>query len=175
MRKRQMRRSPTTAFLLAMLLVSCMIGAASPTTKCARCGAACPCKKVCRLVCDDKKVDVVCWGCKCEPFCVPGPGCVACEHCQCVCTGCNSSEKPSGVCSEPKRFIWREWLPSFAQMYTKTKLMKRVEQVKVPTYKWVVEDVCCNCLCAGDCECCDVIATDIATLEAAHSGSAQSK
>jgi hypothetical protein len=30
-------------------------------------------------------------------------------------------------------------------MYTRTKLMKKVERVKVPTYKWVVEEVCCDC------------------------------
>ena len=155
-----MRRSSQIVCLFSFALAICLIGAAAPATKCARCGAACPCKKVCKLVCEDKKFDVVCWGCKCEPFCTPGPGCVAREHCQCVCPTCNEGEKPSGVCSEPKRFIWREWVPSFAQMHTKTKLMKRTEQVKVPTYKWVVEDVCCNCLCAGDCECCDVIATD---------------
>jgi hypothetical protein len=43
-------------------------------------------------------------------------------------------------------------------MYTKTKLMKRIETVKVPTYKWVVEDVCSEC--AAACNCSAVIATD---------------
>ena len=60
-----------------------------------RCGG--PCKKVCRLVCEEKKVEVVCWGCKCEDFCVPGPGCPTCEHCKCVCQTCDEGEKPSGV------------------------------------------------------------------------------
>jgi hypothetical protein len=45
-------------------------------------------------------------------------------------------------------------------MYTKTKLMKRIETVKVPTYKWVVEEVCCDCTRDSDCDC-DVVATDI--------------
>jgi hypothetical protein len=153
-----MRNRTTSIGLVVALAACCLIGAAGPSTKCARCGAVGPCKKMCRLVCEDKSVEVVCWGSKCEDFCVPGPGCPQCEHCKCVCQTCNE-QKPSGVCSEPKRFYWKDWCPSFPQLYTKTKLMKRVETVKVPTYKWVVEDVCCNCACG--CECGDVVATDI--------------
>jgi hypothetical protein len=43
-------------------------------------------------------------------------------------------------------------------MYTRTKLMKRVEVVKVPTYKWVVEEVACDC--GGACDCGESVATD---------------
>jgi hypothetical protein len=76
-----------------------------------------------------------------------------------VCETCDEGENPSGVCSEPKAFVWYNWRPShFAHKYTKTKLMKRIEVVKVPTYKWVVEDVCCEC--AAGCECSEVIAMD---------------
>jgi hypothetical protein len=52
-------------------------------------------------------------------------------------------------------------------MYTRTKLMKRVEVVKVPTYKWVVEEVPCDCGEPYDCgEACgfdEVVATDAPT------------
>ena len=153
-----MRKHTVTLCLLLGLIASCLVGAGMPQSKCARCGAVCPCKKVCRLVCEEKSVEVVCWGCKCEDFCVPGPGCPGCEHCKSVCQSCDES-KPSGVCSEPKAFHWKTWCPSFARMYTKTKLMKRTEIVKVPTYKYVVEDVCCNC-CNGD-DCGDIVATDM--------------
>jgi hypothetical protein len=67
------------------------------------------------------------------------------------------------VSSEPKRFIWHTWRPSFPQMYSKHKLMKRIEAVKVPTYKWVTEDVCCHCATGCHCvtgDCAEVIATD---------------
>jgi hypothetical protein len=30
-------------------------------------------------------------------------------------------------------------------MYTKTRLMKKIETKKIPSYKWVVEDVCAQC------------------------------
>lgn len=153
-------KSHSIAFgLLITFVACCLVGAASPKTKCDKCGAEAPCKKVCRLVCEEKKVEVVCWGCKCEDFCVPGPGCPTCEHCQCVCKTCGDGAPSSKVCSEPKRFVWYDWRPSFAQMYTKTRLMRRTEMVKVPTYKWVVEDVCCNCAEAYDC--CDCVVSDV--------------
>jgi hypothetical protein len=144
---------------LVACVACCLAWAASLKTKCARCGCEEPCKKVCRLVCEEKKVEVVCWGCKCEDFCVPGPGCPTCEHCNCVCQSCGKDGTPSKVCSAPKRLVWYDWRPSFAQMYTKTKLMRRTEVVKVPTYKWVVEDVCCDC--ARGCDCSDCVAIDV--------------
>jgi hypothetical protein len=147
--------------LIAIVVASCLVGATNPHPKCCRCGATAPCKKVCRLVCEEKNMEIVCWGCKCEDFCVPGPGCPSYEHCNCVHHTCDKDEQPSGVCFEPKRFVWKNWRPSFAQMYTKKKLMKRIETVKVPAYKWVVEEVCCDCTCESDCDC-DVVTTDIA-------------
>ena len=146
-----MRIRFTTPCLLIVLVACCLIGAASPKMKCARCGVIAPCKKACKLVCEDKKVEVVCWGCKCEQFCVPGPGCPTCKHCQCICENCKDGKAVGGVCSEPKRFIWSDWRPSWAEMYTRTKLMRKTETVSVPTYKWVTEDICCDCAAGCDC------------------------
>ena len=41
--------------------------------------------------------------------------------------------------------MWTEWLPTKATMYTRTKLMKKTITKTVPTYKWVVEDLCPHC------------------------------
>lgn len=113
---------------------------------CCLCGRDKECCKRCKLVCEDKKVEVVCWGCKCEDFCAPGCGRPGCEHCEEVCKGCNGGDNPDKVCCEPKTFLWRDWTPwGKPRMYTKTKLMKKVEVKKVPSYKWVVEDVCAQC------------------------------
>src|SRR5262245_47188918 len=110
---------------------------------CSWCGCRKDCTKRCRLVMEEKKVEVVCWGCKCEDFCAPGCGRPGCEHCDEVCTLCNDPKKNEGVCCEPKTFLWREWCPwGKPQLYTKSKLMKRIETRKIPSYKWVVEDVC---------------------------------
>ena len=112
---------------------------------CAHCGCECRCRKVCRLVCEEKKVDVICWGCKCEDFCVPGPGKPGCLHCEQVCGTCDQPCDSKAPYAEPKSFVWRNWIPSCAQIYTKKKLMQQVVSKKVPSYKWVVEELCPDC------------------------------
>jgi hypothetical protein len=99
---------------------------------------------VCRLVCEEKKVEVLCYGCKQEDFCVPRHGRCGCEHCETVCGECEACD-PKVPHSEPKRLIWLDWIPTGAQMYTRTKLMRKTTTVKVPSYKWVVEDMCAEC------------------------------
>ena len=47
---------------------------------CHRCGCE-GCQKVCRLVCDEKELEVNCWDSKCEEFCVPGHCKLGCKHC----------------------------------------------------------------------------------------------
>ncbi len=135
-------------------VAACLVGLVSPRfaqareCRCAHCQESGACRKVCRLVCEEKQVEVVCWGCKCEEFCVPKRSTKGCEHCEIVCAGCGSGEKGSD-CSAPhaapKRFVWTDWCPGCAKLFTKKKLMKKVETVKVPSYKWVVEDLCPKC------------------------------
>jgi len=112
---------------------------------CAECGCHTPCRKVCRLVCEEKKVDVTCWGCKCEEFCVPNPSCPGCRHCKTVCADCKAKCDPKAPHTEPKAFVWFNWFPNGARIYTRAKLMKKTETVTVPGYKWVVEDLCQQC------------------------------
>jgi hypothetical protein len=113
---------------------------------CARCGCHDSCQKVCRLVCEEKKVDVICWGMKCEDFCVPGPSKPCCKQCDVVCDDCGKNHKEGDPVATPHRFIWRDWIPSaHANIYTKKKLMQRIDTKKVPSYKWVVEDLCKKC------------------------------
>lgn len=120
--------------------------------RCAHCGCQSSCQKICRLVCEDKKVPVVCWGCKCEDFCLPGHSKRECKHCEDVCDDCDDPE----VCHKPKTFSWYDWVPSCkSHIYTKTKLMKKTVTKTIPSYKWVVEDVCCECE-----KCCPVCAVE---------------
>jgi hypothetical protein len=112
---------------------------------CAHCGCHDKCNKVCRLVCTEKKVEIVCWGCKCEDFCLPKCGERGCKNCEMVCEDCETKAAKNGICSAPHPFVWFDWCPGGATMHTKTKLMKKVIVRKVPTYMYVVEDLCDAC------------------------------
>jgi hypothetical protein len=112
---------------------------------CSHCGCQCACQKVCRLVKEDKKVEVVCWGVKCEDFCVAGPSCKGCQHCEEACDLCAEGSKPANISTHSKKFVWTEWIPGCATVHTKKKLMKRTVTKTIPSYKWVVEDLCSAC------------------------------
>ena len=116
---------------------------------CAYCGCHAPCEKICRLVCEEKTVEIICWGCKCEDFCLPGHGKPGCKHCEVVCAECN--EGCDAPRAKPKNFFWTEWIPGCAHLHTKRKLMKKVVTKQVPSYKWVVEELCgqCDARCMG--------------------------
>jgi hypothetical protein len=126
------------------------LGAGSITlaggARCAHCGCSGPCEKVCRLVCEDKKVTVTCWGYACEEFCDPGPSARGCRHCEEVCGPSDEKSGAKAPCSQPKTFVWHEWIPGCVKhIYTKKKLMKKTVTKTVPGFKWVVEDLCPEC------------------------------
>lgn len=127
-------------FILAVAAVFAATTALAGEGSCAHCGSAPSCRKVCRLVCEEKKVQVVCWGCECEEFCMPGPSKPGCKHCETVCENCDAK-----VGSKSKLFVWFDWIPSRAEVFTKKKLMKKTVTVKVPSHRWVTEDVCAAC------------------------------
>jgi hypothetical protein len=139
-----MRAKLCSGVFLTMALVIVIADRTSAADAyCAHCGCAGACK-ACRLVCEEKKVEVLCWGCKREDFCVPGPSKPGCRHCETVCESCDCGE-PSVPHAKPKNFVWFEWLPGGAKTYTRTKLMRKTVMVTVPSYKWVVEELCPQC------------------------------
>lgn len=115
--------------------------------QCRICSCSNNCEKVCRLICEEKKVQVVVWGAKCEEFCAPDPSCPDHDHCEEI----HASTKPTDPCSVPKVFRWTHWTPApCGTVYTKKKLMKKTVTKIVPGFKWVVEDLCpaCQAQCA---------------------------
>ncbi len=141
-----MRNHARRILLLTLIVVASMAGRAfSGDGCCDLCGCSQGCHKVCRLVCEEKKVDVICWGQKCEDFCVPGPSKPGCQHCEMVCESCADKCDDKAPHGAPKRFVWTDWIPGYAMVYTKSKLMQKVVTKKVPSYKWVVEDLCPGC------------------------------
>jgi hypothetical protein len=131
------------AGLMAIVVFGLAARATAGDGCCAHCGCQASCQKVCRLVCEEKKVPVTCWGCKCEDFCIPGHSKACCQHCEEVCT--EDAAACDAPCTHAKKFVWTEWIPGCAKLHTKKKLMKKTITKKVPSYKWVVEDLCCDC------------------------------
>lgn len=111
---------------------------------CRRCGCVEGCQKVCRLEQVDKKVTVTCWGIESADFCLPGPSKPGCKHCELVC----DEEDPKSPCTKPQPFSWYDWIPGCATVHTKQKLMKKTVTKTIPSYKWVVEDLCPACATA---------------------------
>lgn len=98
---------------------------------CNHCGCKQHCKKVCRLVCGKKKEIKIEYSCECEDFCIPGRSVKCGVKCECNRLGikcCHAVLKP--VCAEVR---------------TKRVLVKKEVEKEVPDYKWVVEEVCCQC------------------------------
>ncbi|MGD9634392.1 MAG: hypothetical protein AB7G28_22255 [Pirellulales bacterium] len=137
--------------LLARFTLACLLWGTIATIAraddccCAHCGCCCPCQKVCRLVEEEKKVEVVCWGMKCEDFTVPCRSERGCKNCETVCETCGDKES-EGICVEPKKYVWYDWFPGCgAQIYTRHKLMRGVTTKKMPGFKWVIEELCPDC------------------------------
>ncbi len=122
----------STLLLTAAWLV-CASSSALAQECCDHCGCGCNLRKVCRLVCIEKEVKETVYCCECEDFCVPGPSCKCGKECHHDCTA------PHGCrCKEV-------WQPTCADVRTRNKLIKKEVVKKVPSWKWVVETVCCDC------------------------------
>lgn len=108
---------------------------------CERCGCESCCRKVCRLVCESKKVSTTVYDCECEDFCVP-------HRSECIGTKCECEPR---CCDCPKCHEAKIYRPTCADIHTRTKLIKRTETKEVPSYKWVVETVCDHCASCTSC------------------------
>ncbi len=122
-------------------------GCCTSAGKCCHCGSCAPCKKVCRIVCEMKKVEITCWDVECEDFCplLPRLGRDPCSpSASSDCTPEPSCCGSCGPCTSgcPERCIKP---PKCGLMRTKKKLVKRTVTREVPVYKCVVECVCCDC------------------------------
>ena len=119
------------ALLLASWALPCL--AADDCDRCAGCGCAENCCKVCRCVPSTKKVTKVTYDVECEDFCVPGKSerSLACDECG------------------HKQHIYT---PTCAKVHTRRNLIKHETVKEVPTTKWVVETLCHECAarCAAE-------------------------
>jgi len=136
------RRVAAAGTLLAILVLSGLRSRADHPV-CQRCGAP-RCARYCRLVRQEKKVTVPCWGYEDEEICLPGRGQRFCEHGD---VACDERDQAGNVRFRTKRFVWSEWSPrSAGQVKTHRKLMRKTVTKTVPSYRWVVETLCDDCL-----------------------------
>jgi hypothetical protein len=112
---------------------------------CAHCGCKShSCRRICRLVCETRKITTTCWGMACEDVVLPGPSEPVCRQCDIVNP---QSAQDRNLVAQPKRRVWTLWRPSEGpDVVTKRKLMKKSVSKTVPSYRWIVEDICGNCL-----------------------------
>ncbi|MDP1797830.1 MAG: hypothetical protein Q8K78_10125 [Planctomycetaceae bacterium] len=112
--------------------------AGSHRSHCEGCGCACAPQKVCRMVCETKKVPRTTYSGQQEDFCIPGPS----ERVRCP----DGSAGRESCGDEPynKKRNWL-WFPQCAEVKTRTKLVKTVTEKEEVTVRWVVEYLCPDC------------------------------
>jgi hypothetical protein len=114
-------------FFLGLCTVLLYVGRTAAAGDCCQhCGCRDNCCKVCRVICETKKVPKPIYDCECEDFCVPGPS--SCEVCYDEC-GCKQ----------------RVFTPGCGTVRTRVKLVKKENFEEKKVYKRVVEDLCCQC------------------------------
>ena len=148
---------------LGTMMILALAGLGIPTAQagglcCDRCGCESGLRKICRKVCETKKVAVPCWSSKCEDVCLPrcpdvGPlrhmlaGCGGCGKCT-RCAGQSCGPAACGGCGTCQKCTCGPE-SSCADIITRKKLLFREVEKEVPVAKWVVETVCDACGCVG--------------------------
>lgn len=130
------------------------VGQAAPGDCMWGCCARPACGKVCKLVCEEKKLTVVGYGSECKDICVPGPGQGSCKHCCVKCCGdgtcCDGACSPCDPCCpacQPEaaklEFCWRDWVTcGCARPRSIRVLTKYQAERKICWYHWEVVDAC---------------------------------
>jgi hypothetical protein len=107
------------------------------------------CGKVCKLVCETKKLTAVGYGCESKDICLPEPSRAGCKHCA-VCYGKSTSDACGNCqsCAPKCEFCWRDWFAcGCAQPRTVHVLTKYQAEKKICWYHWEVVDAgCCDCV-----------------------------
>lgn len=109
---------------------------------CAVCGCHAPCKKVCRLVCETKKVEETVWEVQCEEFCPLLPKIFG-KKCGCGELGCGQEAAACGGCEAG--CAKQACPPQCGKPRCKKTLVKKTITKEVPVYRCVVEHVCGGC------------------------------
>jgi hypothetical protein len=106
------------------------------------------CGKVCKLVCEAKKLTAIGYGCECKNICLPDPSREGCKHCvacygKCAGDACGNCQS----CPPKCQFCWRDWFAcGCAEPRSVRVLTKYQAEKKICWYHWeVVDAACCDC------------------------------
>jgi hypothetical protein len=112
------------------------------------------CGKTCKLVCEEKKITAVGYGCECDTICIPGPSCRGCKHCDVNC--CCDTEAATKGCPPKIEFCWYDWCSRGCAAPRQVKVLTKFQAEKtICWYHWEVVDGCgcgadgvgCGCNC----------------------------
>jgi hypothetical protein len=111
---------------------------------------SCPsCGKVCKLVCETKKLTSTCYGSDSKDFCIAEPSRRGCKHCaECYGKGAADACGDCNSCPPKCEFCWRDWFAcGCAQPRTVRVLTKFQAEKEICWYHWEVVDAsCCDCV-----------------------------
>ncbi|MEX2307638.1 MAG: hypothetical protein WD738_08605 [Pirellulales bacterium] len=112
-----------------------------------------PSGKVCKLVCETKKLTGICYACECDEICIPGhsrPGCKHCATCdgELICGECEPSCPDCEAHTPQCKFCWYDWFAcGCAKPRTVKVLTKYQAEKEISWYHWeVVDAACCECV-----------------------------
>ncbi len=102
------------------------------------------CGKICKLVCETKKLPAVGYGYKCDTIRIPSPSRRGCKHCDVTC--CPGDDLVG--CPPKIEFCWYDWFAcGCAKPRTVKVLTKYQAEREVNSYHWEVVDAsCCDCV-----------------------------
>jgi hypothetical protein len=100
------------------------------------------CGKVCKLVCETKKIPGVGYGYECDTICIPHCSRVGCKHCD---TTCCPQDDIEG-CPPRIEFCWYDWFACGCAKPRSIKLLTKYQaEREVCSYRWeVVDAACCD-------------------------------
>jgi hypothetical protein len=106
------------------------------------------CGKVCKLVCETKKITAIGYGNECKDICLPTPSRQGCKHCavacgECKCDPCTSCQSVAPKCE----FCWRDWFACGCSRPRSIKVLTKYQaEKKICWYHWEVVDAAgCDC------------------------------
>jgi len=131
------------------ILLTFVIEALADAPDCGSCVGPPRCRKVCKLVCDTKKLTAIGYANDCKTICLAPPSRCGCKWCACQCGECKNDPCSCCQATAPKfEFCWRDWFACGCARPKTIKVLTKYQcEKKIRWYHWEVVDIsCCDCV-----------------------------